>query len=112
MTDKELMQQALIKAARFVIKALDEESAAYGPKDRIAHVDEAAAMLRAAVVQPDVPEVGFGNMPKKAAWVGLTDEEVEKIVDDNTQDDQGYDIWCSGKGVARSVEALLKERNT
>ena len=45
-------------------------------------------------------------------WVGLTDEEVEKIVDDNTQDDQGYDIWCSGKGVARSVEALLKERNT
>ena len=62
--------------------------------------------------QPDVPEVGFGNMPKKAAWVGLTDEEVEKIVDDNTQDDQGYYIWCSGKGVARSVEALLKERNT
>ena len=86
MTDKELMQQALIKAARFVIKALDEESAAYGPKDRIAHVDEAAAMLRAAVAQPDVPEVGFGNMPKKAAWVGLTDDEVEKIVDDNTQE--------------------------
>jgi len=50
--------------------------------------------------------------PQPAAWVRLTDEEVEKIVDDNTQDDQGYDIWCSGKGVAEMVEALLKERNT
>ena len=50
MTDKELMQQALIKAA------LDEEAAAYGPKDRIAHVDEAAAMamLRAALASPVV----------------------------------------------------------
>ena len=45
-------------------------------------------------------------------WVGLTAKEVEKIVDDNTQDDQGYDIWCSGRDVARLVEALLKERNT
>jgi len=45
-------------------------------------------------------------------WVGLTDEEVEKIINDNTQDDQGYDIWCSVKGVAEMVEALLKERNT
>lgn len=45
-------------------------------------------------------------------WVGLTAEEVEKIVDDNTQDDQGYDIWCNGRDVARLVEALLKERNT
>jgi len=44
-------------------------------------------------------------------WIGLTDEEVEKIVDDNTQDDQGYDIWCSGKGVAEGVEAKLKELN-
>ena len=44
-------------------------------------------------------------------WIGLTDEEVEKIVDDNTQDDQGYDIWCSVKGVAEGVEAKLKELN-
>jgi len=95
MTDKELMQQALIKAARFAIKALDEEAAAYGPKDRIAHVDEAAAMLRAALAQPVVaPE-----------WVGLTDEEV----------DQAHHYmggtWSTTQ-LVRHIEAKLKEKNT
>ena len=45
-------------------------------------------------------------------WVGLTEEEVEQIVDRNTHDDQGYQVWCSGKGVAEGVEAKLKEKNT
>jgi len=45
-------------------------------------------------------------------WVGLTEEEVEQIVDGNTHDDQGYQVWCSGKGVAEEVEAKLRERNT
>jgi len=44
-------------------------------------------------------------------WVGLTEEEVEQIVDQNTHDDQGYQLWCSGKGVAEGVEAKLKEKN-
>jgi hypothetical protein len=45
-------------------------------------------------------------------WVGLTEEEVEQIVDQNTHDDQGYQLWCSGKGVAEGVEARLREKNT
>jgi hypothetical protein len=45
-------------------------------------------------------------------WVGLTDKQVKKIVDKNTTDDYGYDIWCNGKAVARDVEAKLKEKNT
>ena len=45
------------------------------------------------------------------AWVGLTEKEVKKIVDKNTSDDYGYDIWCNGKAVARDVEVKLKERN-
>ncbi len=45
-------------------------------------------------------------------WVGLTDEEVKTIVDNNTHDDCGYDIWCHGKAVARDIEAKLKEKNT
>jgi hypothetical protein len=44
-------------------------------------------------------------------WVGLTDDEVKKIVDLNTEDDYGYDIWCNGRAVARDVEAKLKEKN-
>ena len=44
-------------------------------------------------------------------WVGLTEEEVEQIVDGNALG-SGYQFWCSGKGVAEGVEALLKEKNT
>ncbi len=49
---------------------------------------------------------------RKHEWVGLTDEEVKKIVDLNTEDDYGYDIWCNGRAVARDVKAKLKEKNT
>jgi hypothetical protein len=45
-------------------------------------------------------------------WVGLTDEEVNKIVEAHTTDDHGYDIWCDGRSAARSIEAKLKEKNT
>jgi hypothetical protein len=99
MTDKELMQQALIKAAKFAIKALDEEAAAYGPKDRIAHVDEAAAMLRAALEET----VASPSKP----WVGLTDDEIKGIIGS----------WGDTpiKGYTRKlfdqIETKLKEKN-
>ena len=51
------------------------------------------------------------HQPKRE-WVGLTDEEVEQIVDDNTHYREGYQLWCSGKGVAEEVEARLWEKNT
>ena len=52
------------------------------------------------------------NTTPKREWVGLTDNEIETIVNNNTHDDCGYDIWCHGKGVARDIEAKLKEKNT
>jgi hypothetical protein len=57
-------------------------------------------------------KVGTNSGVLHTEWVGLTDEEVKKIVDKNTSDDYGYDIWCNGKGVARDVEDKLKEKNT
>jgi hypothetical protein len=51
--------------------------------------------------------------PPKREWVGLSEEETEAIVDAHTSDDgQGYDIWCDGRGVAAAVAAKLKEKNT
>jgi len=47
----------------------------------------------------------------ESQWVSLTDDEIEKIVDLNTSDDAGYDIFCDGLGVARAVIDKLKERN-
>jgi hypothetical protein len=44
-------------------------------------------------------------------WVGLTKEEVDRIVEANTNDNEGYDIWCNGEGVAINVEGRLKEKN-
>lgn len=35
----------------------------------------------------------------------LTDVEINEIVDAYTEDSQGYDLWCNGKGVARAIEA-------
>ena len=52
------------------------------------------------------------QMPENKPWVGLTDEEIEKIVDLNTTDDAGYDIFCDGQDVAKAIEAKLKEKNT
>jgi hypothetical protein len=50
--------------------------------------------------------------PLACEWVGLTDEEVERVIDDNTHNAEGYQFWCSGKGVAEDVEAKLMEKNT
>ena len=44
-------------------------------------------------------------------WVGLTDEEIESVVDLQTSDDAGYDIFCDGESVAREVMNRLKEKN-
>jgi hypothetical protein len=72
---------------------------------------------RAAPVQPmahivgEIDHAGKVWKPAQRPWFGLTDEEVAKIVDEQTTDNQGYDIWCDGQGVARAIEAKLKERN-
>ena len=44
-------------------------------------------------------------------WVGLTDEEIKTIVNDNTSNSNGFEIWCNGAGVARAIQAKLKEKN-
>ena len=51
------------------------------------------------------------HQPKRE-WVRLTEEEMEQIVDNNTHYREGYQLWCSGKGVAEGVEARLREKNT
>lgn len=55
---------------------------------------------------------GIPEVSQQREWVGLTDDEIEKIVDLNTLDDGGFDIWCDGIAVAHIVCAKLKEKNT
>ena len=45
----------------------------------------------------------------KKPWVGLTDEEVSKIIDDEI----GFNsCWGPEEQFARAIEAKLKEKNT
>ena len=71
--------------------------------------------LEAQLAQPEQEELiqfkdGKWSYVRKP-WVGLTDDEIKKIVDLNTSDDGGFDIWCDGIAVAHIVCAKLKEKN-
>tara|TARA_R110000868_G_scaffold407598_2_gene689204 strand:+ start:795 stop:992 length:198 start_codon:yes stop_codon:yes gene_type:complete len=53
-----------------------------------------------------------GDPPQsRKEWVSLSDTEINKIVELNTSDDGGFDIWCDGFAVAHIVCAKLKELN-
>ena len=101
MIDRFLMKQALDTLKKAVSTCFDQYSHDQVMSYPDHFVTQTLTNLRLRLEQAViVPE-----------WVGLTDEEVEQIVDGNTHDDQGYQLWCSGKGVAEAVEAKLKEKN-
>jgi hypothetical protein len=54
------------------------------------------------------PSEGSVVFYKKREWVGLTDEEVSKIIDDEI----GFNsCWGPENDFARAIEAKLKEKN-
>ena len=55
--------------------------------------------------------VDLKDAPPRKPWVSLSDTEINKIVDLNTSDDGGFDIFCDGLAVAHIVCAKLKELN-
>ena len=85
----------LREAAQRALEALEYAEQNHGGDDCYFDAIEA---LRAALAQPE------------REWQGLTDEEVRRIVQGNT------DPWCDtpetdGYGVVEMVEAKLKEKN-
>ena len=81
-------------------------------KDHVVSYEDYRGQCLLCVVEDLMQEVGrLTAVCKEKEWVGLTDEEIESVVRVNTFDDCGYDIWCSGCGVARDIEAKLKEKN-
>lgn len=66
--------------------------------------------------EPPINDVPLGwtalyDAPPSKPWVGLSDTEINKIVDLNTSDDGGFDIWCDGIAVAHIVCAKIKKLN-
>ena len=106
MTDREIMQQALDALKLHLLH--HEHGCVY--------LNPVMYALEAALAQPEQEELiqfmdGKWSYVRKP-WVGLTDDEIKKIVDLNTSDDGGFDIWCDGIAVARIVCAKLKGNNT
>ena len=116
MTDKKT------EALKLALEYLRDNQHYIADNERHAYVMEYNAFverLEALAEQPaqQEPYIAFnadivGYVAPQRTWVGLTDEERAVIVEANTTDDHGYDIWCDGDGVARVVEAKLKEKNT
>jgi hypothetical protein len=54
-------------------------------------------------------QTGHDTAPPQRTWVGLTDAEIKEIW--LTGIDRGDD-WLDVQGIARAIEAKLKEKNT
>ena len=112
-----------IEAMKLALEALRKaHPISNSDKDLYKHSEALTALRQALAEQPAqqrhisyvCPQCHWSLDKQQAQqqWVGLTDEERAVIVEANTTDDHGYDIWCDGDGVARVVEAKLKEKNT
>ena len=120
--NREIMQQAFdafedLKASVTDNGAMPENWDAYYPKQYDAlEVLRRVLALPEQVITPISPDqyerlCGTCGACTGKPWVGLTDDEINKIVDLNTSDDGGFDIWCDGVAVAHIVCAKLKEKN-
>ena len=59
-------------------------------------------------LEPEKGDVGLYTTPPQRTWVGLTDEEIKSIW--LNEKDYGDD-WLDVQGIARAIEAKLKEKN-
>ena len=59
-------------------------------------------------LEPEEGDVGLYTTPPQRTWVGLTDEEIKSIW--LNEKDYGDD-WLDVQGIARAIEAKLKEKN-
>ena len=79
-------------------------------QEPVAWMDENGLITR-ALYNLDESWTPLYTAPPRKEWVSLSDTEINKIVDLNTSDDGGFDIWCDGLAVAHIVCAKLKELN-
>ena len=51
--------------------------------------------------------------PQPAAqWVGLTDEEIDRVTDQQWAANNNKPVYAAHRAYARAIEAALKEKNT
>jgi hypothetical protein len=95
---------------------------------RFSNADAAIEALRQAIKQAEKQTSGkcgcganlyigengtpCSKAPLKREWVGLTDEEIHKIIDDCTPDEAELEELNDFAKAIFAVEAKLKERNT
>jgi hypothetical protein len=115
---REIIQQALdALIAAEVLLPLRYKSKWVGIKAIAALEAELAKPEQAEQIEPEdwrhhrhFHEQAEKPEPRKE-WLTLSDTEINKIVDLNTSDDGGFDIFCDGFDIAHIVCAKLKELN-
>jgi len=113
MTDRELMQQAL-DVLEWNLPVIED----YGGKEQLQRQHKAITALRDRLAKPETPNVTHhvidcprcGHCCPERQWVGLTDEEVERIKLDGR--DLEFVSMTALHRFARDIQAKLKEKNT
>ena len=48
----------------------------------------------------------------KRSWVGLTDEEIDRVTDQQWAKNNNKPLYAAHRAYARAIEAVLREKNT
>jgi hypothetical protein len=84
----------------------EQEPVAY-----IDHVSGKPKFIKGYVVQTDY-DIPLYTAPPRKPWVGLTDDEMHKIIDDCTPDDAAQEELNDFARAIFDAQAKLKEKNT
>jgi hypothetical protein len=112
MTNRETMSLALDALEDSMYPQKRQFDAIVALKQALAQPEQDWSLLEATQESLREHMARVKELEARRQWVGLTDDEINKIVDLNTSDDGGFDIWCDGIAVARIVCAKIKEKNT
>ncbi len=97
--------RTIAKNARYSLRQAIEQAEKQGPVcDKDPHLCWS--------VRCQLGKVCKNTAPPKREWVGLTDEEIHKIIDDCTPDEAELEELNDFAKAIFAVEAKLKERNT
>jgi hypothetical protein len=74
-------------------------------------VSHAIELIKKELAKPERWFQQFGDAPPRKEWVGLTDDEIHKIVDDRTPTDARQEELNDFVLAIRAAELRLKEKN-
>ncbi len=69
-------------------------------------------LYKDGIDQGDLCDVHYWQAKAQRTWVGLTDEEIDRVTDAQWAKGANKPIYAAHRAYARAIEAKLKELNT